>query len=282
MRQIEVKNCSYTYQPGTINSHQALYDVNLSIEAGELLAIIGHGGSGKSTLALLLAGLFVPDSGTVTVGEGKTPPEEMFRHVGLVFQYPEHQLFAQSIFDEVAFGARNAGVAEEQLPSQVRKALEEVGLDPQRYWKQSPFELSGGQKRRVCIASLLAIDPQIVILDEPTAGLDAAGKQWMRELIASLNREGKTVIWISHDMSEVAELAQRVVVLSKGRVLLDGDTQTVFSCEQELNSAGLEIPQAARLVRELKAKGLPLPGRAVTVSGAFQELISYLGGERDD
>lgn len=282
MRQIEIKNCSYTYQPGTINSHQALYDINLAVDAGELIAIIGHGGSGKSTLALLLAGLFVPGSGTVTIGDGNIPPEQLFREVGLVFQYPEHQLFAQNVFEEVAFGARNAGVAEDYLPIKVRQALETVGLDPDQYWYSSPFELSGGQKRRVCIASLLAIDPGIVILDEPTAGLDAVGKKWMKALISSLNQQGKTVIWISHDMSEVAELARRVIVLEQGRIILDGDTADIFSCEDQLAASGLEIPHAARLVRELKAKGVPIPGKAVTVAGAFNELIAYLGGDSAD
>lgn len=282
MCQIAVKNCSYTYQPGTISSHQALYDINLEIKQGELLAIIGHGGSGKSTLALLLAGLFVPERGTVTIGDGHIPTEQLFREVGLVFQYPEHQLFAQNVFEEVAFGARNAGTAEDYLPVKVRQALETVGLDPDQYWYHSPFELSGGQKRRVCIASLLAIDPGIVILDEPTAGLDAAGKSWMKELISSLNQQGKTVIWISHDMSEVAELARRVIVLEQGRLILDGDTKSVFSCEQQLAAAGLEIPRAAQLVRDLKAQGLPIPGEAVTVVGAFAEIAAYLGGGDTD
>lgn len=279
MRQIEVSNCSYIYQPGTINAHQALDQINIAIDAGELTAVIGHGGSGKSTLALLLAGLFAPSSGEIKIGDGRIPPEQLFRQVGLVFQYPEHQLFASSVFEEVAFGARNAGTAEDYLPVKVRQALETVGLDPDLYWHRSPFELSGGQKRRVCLASLLAIDPAIIILDEPTAGLDAAGRRWLKNLLRELHCQGKTVLWISHDMSEVAELAERVIVLERGRVIADGATASVFSCEEQLAAAGLEIPQSARLVRELKARGLAIPGEAVTVDGAFAEIAAYLGGD---
>ncbi len=281
MWQIELKNCAYTYQPGTINAHIALSEINLKIKRGELIAVIGAGGSGKSTLSLLMSGLYQPIEGEVLLEGQPIDPATVFRQIGIVFQYPEQQLFCQSVFDEVAFAARNFGIPEDVLPAKINKALTEVSLDPEIYSQRNPFELSGGQKKRVCIASVLAINPPIVIFDEPAAGLDARGKKWMQALIKQLNSEGKTVIWISHDMSEVAEIARRVIVLRQGRVIMDDETEAVFEQEELLAEAGLAIPRAAYLVHELKARGLPIPGQAVTVAEAFTEIANYLGGEDD-
>jgi len=280
MCQIEMDHCAYTYQPCGINAYQALFDINIKIQQGELVAIIGHGGSGKSTLAFLLAGLFSPQDGSVRIDGSIAPDKDIFSQVSLVFQYPEQQLFAESVFEEIAFGARNFGVAEDRLPLRVRKALNAVGLDPELYWHRSPFTLSGGEKRRVCLGAMLAMDPHIVILDEPTAGLDEGGRRWIKELIASLNKEGKTVIWISHDMAEVAELARRVIVMEKGRTIMDGTPESVFACETRLREAGLDIPKAAALVYGLKNRGLEIPGHAITVETAFAEIRDYLEGRR--
>ena len=278
MYQIETKDCTYTYQSGSVNAYPALHHINLQICKGEMIALIGHGGSGKSTLASILAGLFQPQSGKVTIDGNSVPKKGVFSEVSLVFQYPEQQFFGKNVMEEVAFGPRNFGIAEEQIPRLVNDALEKVGLDPEQFCQRSPFALSGGQKRRVCIACMLAVDPQIIILDEPTAGLDEGGQIWMRELALELNKQGKTIIWISHDMAQVAQFAKRVIVLEKGKIIMDDIASKVFCCEQELKKAGLDIPKAAYLVQQLKAKGWKIPAKAITVEGAFSEINAYLGG----
>jgi energy-coupling factor transport system ATP-binding protein len=280
MWQIELIECSYSYQPGSSAARLALRGVSLGVAPGELTALIGAGGAGKSTLLLLLAGLVAPQGGELRLAGKKASGKAVFRQVGLCFQYPEQQLFAETVFDEVAFGARNFELREPLLTATVREALTTVGLDPDSFGPRSPFALSGGEKRRVCIASLLAIDPPLLIFDEPAAGLDEQGRAWMRQLLLELNQRGKTVLWVTHDMDEVAELAQRVLVLEQGRLILDGSPAAVFAEQQRLRQAGLDIPEAAALVRGLKAQGLNLPGEAITVAQAAQELIACLGGER--
>ncbi|MBR3392304.1 MAG: energy-coupling factor transporter ATPase [Firmicutes bacterium] len=272
---ISLQHVDHIYQEGGVSETAALRDVDLTVDEGELVAVIGHGGSGKSTLALLMAGLYEPTSGQVEL-TGSKDPEHPFRSVGLVFQYPEQQLFGESVFEEVAFGARNQGVAEDYLPVKVREALEQVGLDPDVMWYRSPFSLSGGQKRRVCIAGVLVMDPQLIILDEPTAGLDEGGRKWIAQLVRRLNEEGRTVVWITHNMAEAAEVARRVIVLKEGRVLLDGPPQEVFSEEETLMTAHLTPPPAARLVRELRRRGWDIEASAVTVEGAAQEILAHL------
>lgn len=273
---ILLEQAGYTYQEGSVSAAVALRGVDFSVEQGEMLAVIGHGGSGKSTLALLLAGLITPTSGQLTICEEWKHNPELFRSVGLVFQYPEQQLFGESVFEEVAFGARNFGTPEDYLPIKVRQALTDVGLDADAFWHRSPFNLSGGQKRRVCIAGVLATNPRMLIFDEPTAGLDEGGRRWMLRLAQRLNDSGKTVVWITHNMGEAAELAQRVVVLNQGAILLDGPTEQVFDQEETLRQAHLEAPGAARLVRRLRRQGLELPGRAITVDQAFTEINDWL------
>lgn len=278
--QIELTKASYSYQAGSPFAIEALHDIDLTIAAGELVAIIGHSGSGKSTLAQLLAGLILPTSGSVLIDGAKPAKGGVFRQVGLVFQYPEQQLFGETILEEVAFGAKNYGASEQELASIVDNALTEVDLSPQLFIERSPFSLSGGQKRRVAIASILAINPEIMILDEPTAGLDQRGRRWIIDLVKRLReRQGKTVIWISHNMEEVAELAQRIIVLSKGQKILDGDPHQVFAAEQQLLDSGLDIPQPAQLVRRLRKRGIPLPAQAITVGEASREISAWLGGD---
>ena len=276
---IEARQLCYTYQAGGLQAVEALREVDLEICKGEIVALIGHSGSGKSTLAQLLTGLITPSAGEVSVGgmsHAALPKGAVFRSVGLVFQYPEQQLFAETVAQEVAFGAKNFGMLEQKLPQVVEKALKEVGLPPQEFLSRSPFALSGGQKRRLCIASVLAMDTDILIFDEPTAGLDSEGAGWMLQLARRLQRQGKTIIWISHDMEEVAELAERIIVLHQGRVFKEGLPQTVFAAGEELLALGLDIPAAAKLVWRAKACGLHLPGKAITVTEACTELLAYL------
>lgn len=276
--QIDLRHVGYTYQVGTPEAHPALVDVNLTIQSGELIAMIGHGGSGKSTLSLILAGLYKPTTGLVETYDLAAGGKDVFPSVGLVFQYPEHQLFAETVYEEVVFGARNFGVPQDYLPLRVRKSLTAVGLDPDEFWDRSPFSLSGGQQRRVCIAGVLAVEPKMIILDEPTAGLDEGGRRWMLDLVRQLHQAGRTILWITHNMQEAAELAQRILVLNKGQLLVDGTPEQVFEREDLLEEAGLELPQAARIVRELRRRGLPLAGRAISVEQAAEEIAAYLSG----
>lgn len=274
---IELEQVAYVYQPGSISAAAALHDIDLSVSQGEMVAVIGHGGSGKSTLALLLAGLYQPTSGLVRITDQERRGEELFRKVGLVFQYPEQQLFGESVFEEVAFGAKNFGTPVDFLPTKVRAALEEVGLDANTFWHRSPFALSGGQKRRVAIASVLAANPRIIIFDEPTAGLDAGGRRWIINLAQKLHKQRKGIVWITHNMAEAA-LAERLIVLNQGGILLDGPPREVFSHEDLLTRAGLDIPQAAHVVRSLKSRGVSLPGQAVSVDEAYREISDWLAG----
>ena len=276
MCRIELKKCSYVYQPGSVNQHEAIKGIDLCIADGEMVAVIGRGGSGKSTLALVLAGLYTPTSGTLLVDGRPVSPEKIFTQVGLVFQYPEQQLFADSVYDEIAFGLRNFGVPEEHIKQKVENALLTVGLDPAVYAQRSPLALSGGQKRRVAIGCMLAISPQTFIFDEPAAGLDSAGRLWIRQLLCQLNASGHTVIWVSHDMAEVAETARRVIIMDRGHIIADGKPLDVFSRQDALDAAGLAPSPAAHLVRELKERGADIPGIAVTADGAFAEIAAYL------
>jgi len=279
MRRLELKNCGYEYQPGTANARIALEGIDLSILSGELIAIVGKGGSGKSTLSLLLSGLYRPTCGQVLLDDAPSAHSSIFPGVSIVFQYPEQQLFASTVFEEIAFGARNFGVAEEKLPSLVHDALEQVGLDADAMWDRSPFTLSGGQKRRVCIASALVTSPDIIIFDEPSAGLDPNGRRWLISLMTKLNNEGCTVIWVSHDMAEVAELAKRVLLLSHGKLIMDASPADLFSADEVLAKAQMEPAPAAALVRKLKAAGANIPGKAVTDEEAYMEIAALLRGD---
>jgi energy-coupling factor transport system ATP-binding protein len=282
---IEVRDVSYIYMPGTPYETKALDGVTLSIRDGERLAIVGHTGSGKSTLVQHFNGLLIPTEGEVTVNgistRDKSKLKEIRREVGMVFQYPEHQLFEETVYKDIAFGPRNLGFAEEEIEERVRHAMERMELDFEKLKDRSPFELSGGQQRRVAIAGVLAMNPGILILDEPAAGLDPSGKQRMRELLLSLHTEGITILFITHNMEEVAEIAQRVVVMNRGRVYMDDTPDHIFAREADLREVGLGVPAMTTLVSLLNQGGFSLPMGAYTVERAFAAIRGQLGGGGD-
>lgn len=257
---IVLEQLSHHYRSGPRVS-VALEDISLTIHDGELLALIGHTGSGKSTLAQHLNGLLEPTSGRVLVdGEdinqkGARRRALRFR-VGLVFQYPEHQLFEETVFKDIAFGPKNMGLTGQQVDQRVREAMAQVGLDFEEMKDRSPFELSGGQMRRVALAGVLAMQPRVLVLDEPTAGLDPRARDFLLGDIKRLNQEGTTVVMISHAMDDVARLATRVAVLEKGRLVMQGSTLEVFSQQERLAAMGLDIPDGFKLARRLRQAGM--------------------------
>lgn len=257
---IVLEQLSHHYRSGPRVS-VALEDISLTIHDGELLVLIGHTGSGKSTLAQHLNGLLEPTSGRVLVdGEdinqkGARRRALRFR-VGLVFQYPEHQLFEETVFKDIAFGPKNMGLTGQQVDQRVREAMARVGLDFEEMKDRSPFELSGGQMRRVALAGVLAMQPRVLVLDEPTAGLDPRARDFLLGDIKRLNQEGTTVVMISHAMDDVARLATRVAVLEKGRLVMQGSTLEVFSQQERLAAMGLDIPDGFKLARRLRQAGL--------------------------
>lgn len=261
---IEIKNLNHIYMPGSPFETKALDDVTLTINDGEFIGLIGHTGSGKSTLVQHLNGLMKPDSGTVLVdgmdtGAKETDLREVRRRVGLVFQYPEHQLFEETVRKDVAFGPRNLGCDEAEIEQRVRDACAQVGLGEDMLDK-SPFDMSGGQKRRVAIAGVLAMQPRVLVLDEPTAGLDPRGRKELTELIRQLHEDaGNTIVMVSHSMDDIASLAQRIIVMNKGRVAMDGTPREVFSRPQELMEMHLGVPAAARLALRLREMGYNIP-----------------------
>lgn len=279
---IEIKDMGFTYQPGTPWEHTSLKDINLSIPSGELVAVIGHTGSGKSTLAQILCGLLKPTTGSCTV-EGisigsDTKVSQVVGKVGLVMQYPEQQLFAETVEEDVAFGPKNLGYSEKEVKQRVRRALIRVGLDPDIFAPRSPLMLSGGEKRRVAIAGILAMKPEVLILDEPLAGLDHNGSKVLLELIKNYHNDGqRTIIWISHSMNDVAEIAQRMIVLNKGELVLDGAPGEVFTQKEDLDKWGLDIPAPMQIIGELQARGIEIPGTALTMDAAYEKISAWLG-----
>ncbi|MCR4963145.1 MAG: energy-coupling factor transporter ATPase [Firmicutes bacterium] len=277
--QIMAENVDYDYPEIGIGKTHALRRISFGIRAGELAAIIGRGGSGKSTLAALLAGLYQPSGGKLTVNGRQAEKHGVFPRVGLVFQYPEQQLFGETVFEEVSYGAKNFGAAPESLPGLVARALDTVGLDSSLLMDKSPFALSGGQKRRVCLAATLVTEPQILILDEPSAGLDEGGRQWLMQLLLQLHAQGKTVIWISHNMDEVAEFAERLLVLDQGRLVADGPPARVMAGEAALHRAGLRPPPLYHLAQALRDRGWPVAADCITLDRLKQEALFLLGGD---
>ncbi len=260
----------------------ALRDVNLSIEDGEFIGLIGHTGSGKSTLIQHFNGLLAPTEGKVYVdgidlSAKDTSLRAIRQKVGMVFQYPEHQLFGETVYEDVAFGPRNAGVNEDEVAQRVKEALEWVGLDYEALKDHSPFELSGGQKRRVAIAGVLAMRPGVLILDEPTAGLDPEGSAEILGKIQDLHkRRGITVILVSHSMEDVARLCSRLIVMEHGGIVLDGTPKQVFSQIDRLREMGLGVPQVTEVMHELKRRGLPVQTDVLTLEEAEAELLRVL------
>ena len=268
---------NYVYSEGTAYQIQALKDVNLTIEDGQFIGVIGHTGSGKSTLIQHLNGLMKATSGT-DIYEDDFDLRELRNRVGLVFQYPEHQLFETTIFDDVCFGPKNQGLSKEEAGLRAFEALRSVGL-PEELYYQSPFDLSGGQKRRVAIAGVLAMKPEVLILDEPTAGLDPAGRDEILDLVERMHRErGITVILVSHSMEDVAKYVERIIVMNHGSVMLDGAPKEVFRHYKELEAVGLAAPQVTYLMHELKEKGLNVDTDATTVAEARACLLEALTG----
>ena len=274
---------NYVYSEGTAYQIQALKDVNLTIEDGQFIGVIGHTGSGKSTLIQHLNGLMKATSGTIyfhgqDIYEDDFDLRELRNRVGLVFQYPEHQLFETDVITDVCFGPKNQGLSKEEAGLRAFEALRSVGL-PEELYYQSPFDLSGGQKRRVAIAGVLAMKPEVLILDEPTAGLDPAGRDEILDLVERMHRErGITVILVSHSMEDVAKYVERIIVMNHGSVMLDGAPKEVFRHYKELEAVGLAAPQVTYLMHELKEKGLNVDTDATTVAEARACLLEALTG----
>ena len=278
---IKVENLSYVYSTGTAFEKQALKNVNLECPDGQFVGLIGHTGSGKSTLIQHLNGLIRATSGAVYYN-GENIYAEGYRmktlrsKVGLVFQYPEHQLFEENVFQDVCFGPRNLGLSEEEVEARAKEALRLVGMS-EKYYRQSPFELSGGQKRRAAIAGILAMEPEVLILDEPTAGLDPKGRDDILDQVARLHREKKiTVILVSHSMEDIARYVERIIVMNRGQVLFDDTPRKVFSHYRELESVGLAAPRVTYLMHELRERGWEVDDSATTVLEASQSILKAL------
>ena len=274
---------NFVYSEETAYQIQALKDVNLEIKDGQFIGIIGHTGSGKSTLIQHLNGLMKATSGTIyfhgqDIYEEDFDLRELRNRVGLVFQYPEHQLFETTIFDDVCFGPKNQGLSKEEAGLRAFEALRSVGM-PEELYYQSPFDLSGGQKRRVAIAGVLAMKPEVLILDEPTAGLDPAGRDEILDLVARMHRErNMTVILVSHSMEDVAKFVERIIVMNHGQVMFDDTPKEVFRHYKELETIGLAAPQVTYLMHELKEHGLSVDTEATTVEEARASLMQALTG----
>jgi energy-coupling factor transport system ATP-binding protein len=279
---IIIENLSYIYMQGTPFEKTALKDINLTINDGEFAGIIGHTGSGKSTLIQHFNGLLKPTSGRVLINGADTAGKnlkELRRHVGVVFQYPEHQLFDETVYKDIAFGLYKQKIPEEQIRSEIMRVIEAVGLDA-GILEKSPFELSGGQKRRVAIAGVLVMKPEILILDEPTAGLDPKGRDEIFGNILKIHETlGITVILVSHSMEDIARLVNRVIVMNKGQIELDGTVAEVFADTQRLEAIGLSAPQVAYLMQGLKDFLPEIDDRAFTVAAARDELLRHLKGK---
>ncbi len=267
---IEIKHLDHIYMPDSPFETKALDNVTLTIGDGEFVGLIGHTGSGKSTLVQHLNGLMKPDHGSVIVdgmdvSDKNTDLREIRRRVGLVFQYPEHQLFEETVRKDVSFGPRNLGCSEQEIEERVVKACHQVGLSDEKL-DMSPFDLSGGNKRRVAIAGVLAMRPRVLVLDEPTAGLDPRGRNELLELIRGLHdEEGNTIVMVSHSMDDISALAQRIIVMNEGRVAMDGTPREVFAHPQELVDMHLGVPAAAQLAMELRKRGYNLPDNVYTL-----------------
>ena len=280
---IETKNLTHTYSQGTPFEHTALDCVDFYAAPGEYLAVIGRTGSGKSTLIQHLNGLLKPTSGQVLfdgtdIWEDKSRTRQVRCQVGLVFQYPEYQLFEETVYQDIAFGPKNQGKTGDELDRAVREAARLVGLRDEQLDK-SPFELSGGQKRRAALAGVLAMEPKILVLDEPTAGLDPAGRENLMANIREYHRnKGTTIILVSHSMDEIAQNADRILVLKSARILMSGAPAEVFARGPELLSAGLDVPQITRVAMALRDRGLPIDPAVYTVEALERQLLELKGG----
>lgn len=281
---IVIEHLNYVYMTGGPYETHALHDVSLTIGDGEFVGLIGHTGSGKSTLVQHLNGLLTPSSGRVLVDGLDLADKETDRRavrckVGLVFQYPENQLFEETVEKDIAFGPKNLGLAPDEIDRRVRDAMRRVALDYDSIAQRSVFELSGGQMRRVAIAGVLAMEPRVLVLDEPCAGLDPRGREEILSLINGLHKEsGTTIVMVSHSMDDVASLAERVIVMNKGEVAMDGTPREVFARGNELREIGLDVPQAVELAQRLREKGFDIP-EGVYRMEEMREIILKLVGK---
>ncbi len=278
---LTIEHLNFSYSPGTAFERQALRDINLEIPDNQFIGLIGHTGSGKSTLVQHLNGLIRATSGAIYFN-GKNIYDEDFKmrdlraHVGLVFQYPEHQLFETTVLEDVQFGPKNLGLSMEEVLERAQEALTQVGLDSS-YYDKSPFELSGGQKRRAAIAGILAMQPEVLVLDEPTAGLDPKGRDEILDLVQMLHRERKiTVLLVSHSMEDVANYVERIIVMNGGSVMLDDAPAKVFAHYKELESVGLAAPQVTYVTQTLKEKGWDIDTSVTTVAEAREAILTSL------
>lgn len=279
---IKIENLTHIYMKGSPFEKKALNNVNITINEGEFVALIGHTGSGKSTLIQHINGLLKPDSGRILIDDKNITEKRINlnfirKKVGLVFQYPEYQLFEETIEKDIAFGPKNLGLSDDEINKRVKRAMEMVGLEYEKYKDKSPFELSGGQKRRVAIAGVVAMEPKILILDEPTAGLDPKGRDEILGKIKDLHKEyNMTTVLVSHSMEDVAKLADRILVMHKGKCISDGTPSAVFKEADTLESVGLAVPQVTYLVKSLRNKGFDLSEDIFTVEQAKKELLRIL------
>ena len=284
---IKIENLEYVYMPGSPFEKKALDNINIEIKDGEFVGLIGHTGSGKSTLVQHLNGLLKPSGGLIELnGRDTTSKGEKLKKircdVGLVFQYPEHQLFEETVYKDIAFGPKNLGLGKEEIDKRVKDAARCVGLEDDILDK-SPFDLSGGEKRRVAIAGVISMKPSILILDEPTAGLDPAGREEILSQIKSIHEEGNmTIILVSHSMEDVARLVDRLIVMNEGTVFADGTVDEIFSRGAELRSIGLNVPQVNTLIDELIKRGLDIEENIYTVDAAKKELLKYFAKIKGD
>ena len=279
---LEIQNLNHIYSAGTPFEHVALKDVSIAVERGEFIGVIGHTGSGKSTLMQHMNGLLKPTSGKVLLdgvdiwSDKKLTRQSRFR-VGLVFQYPEYQLFEETVYKDIAFGPKNMGLSDEEIDRRVREAAGFVGLTEEQL-NVSPFDLSGGQKRRVAIAGVIAMEPEVLILDEPTAGLDPEGREGVLNNIEAYGKaKNATIMMVSHSMSDVARLADRLLVMSGAHLAMDGTPEEVFERAQELLDMGLDIPEVTRVFLHLQKMGLPVR-QVYTIAQAVEELKRVKGG----
>ncbi len=283
LKLVELKNVTYTYNKGDPSAKVALNNVSLTIEDGDFLGLMGHTGSGKTTLVQILAGLLSPSSGQIfTDGEENPDPKAAMRilrkRTGLVFQYPEHQLFEETVYSDIAFGPKNMGLSGKELDERIRIAAEMVRISD-GLLEKSPFDLSGGQKRRVAIAGVVAMKPEILILDEPTAGLDPKGRDDLLKTLVRLHGDWcKTVILVSHSMEDIAKTVNNVLVMNRGSLVMKGSVSQVFARGAELRQMGLNTPQISRIIEGLRDAGIPIDKNIFTVRAAAEALYELLGG----
>ena len=285
---IQVKNLTHIYEKGMPNESIALENISFEVEDGSFLGVIGHTGSGKSTLLQHLNGLLKPTEGTIVIGGVDiTSPEvsmvDIRKRIGLVFQYPEYQLFEETVAKDVAFGPKNLGLNKEEIEERVKEAIELVGLDYEAIKDRSPFELSGGQKRRVAIAGVVAMRPEVLILDEPTAGLDPKAHKDVLKMVEKVHEKtGNIIILVSHNMADIARMSDKVLVIDSGHMVMMGTPKEVFSRREELAKVGLDLPPITQLTENLRKNGLDIEDTILSVDEAAEQIAKYLKDKEND